>query len=462
MTPMELRQENTERMRDREDAELRERIAAERFAEHEATATKTESEQMTETTTEPEVLEGTIEPDDTEKEKPTRKRRERTVTVPAGLIVQQEQAEPETPTTLVRLAVQQNFDLDKLEKLLELQREWQKDEARRAFFGALSRFQSELPPICRSDKVDAGRAGRRRYASLGTINEAIRPYLYSNGLSFRFSQKQSPEGIAVTCIVSHRDGHSEETTLTAGADVSGGKNAIQSVGSTITYLERYTLTAALGLTTVEDDADGEQGHAAEPEKTPAERQKSALELAAAAAGVAPPASVPPVAASPAEQPATTKAAKVLATNSQKTEMLGLMRELFASGAAAKEWLLTEADTSDPAELLETEAMGVLSKLYTLKHAKMTPPPLAEPNANTTEKTPEQTGRATPEQREEIKSLTFKLYGDEKGPAEQGHWLQSLGYSSPQSLTWIQAADRLAVLRRLLNPIADTDGEQPPF
>ena len=406
----------------------------------------------TETTTESEVIEGTIEPDDSEKEKPTRKRRKRTVTVPAGLIVQQEPAEPETPTSLVRLAVQQNFDIDKLEKLLQLQREWQREEARRAFFGALSRFQSELPPICRSDKVDAGRAGRRRYASLGTINEAIRPYLYSNGLSFRFSQKQSPEGIAVTCIVSHRDGHSEETTLTAGADTSGNKNAIQSVGSTVTYLERYTLTAALGLTTVEDDDDGEQGHAAETEKTPAEQQKSALELAAAAAGVAVPAATAP----PAEQPATPK----LITNGQKAEMLGLMRELFASGAAAKEWLLENANTNDPAELLETEAMGVLSKLYTMKHEKMLPPrmPDATPEPG---QTAEQQGRATPEQREEIKRLTFQIWGD-SAPEMQGDWLQSLGYSSVQSLTWMQAADRLAVLKRMTNLIPDTDGEQPPF
>ena len=51
----------------------------------------------------------------------------------------------------------------------------------------------------------------------------------------------------MTCVLSHRDGHFEETTLTAGRDDSGKKNAIQQVGSTITYLQRYTLKAALGL-----------------------------------------------------------------------------------------------------------------------------------------------------------------------------------------------------------------------
>ena len=48
-------------------------------------------------------------------------------------------------------------------------------------------------------------------------------------------------------------GHSESTTLEAAADQSGGKNAIQAIGSTVTYLERYTLLALTGLATHEDD-----------------------------------------------------------------------------------------------------------------------------------------------------------------------------------------------------------------
>jgi hypothetical protein len=439
-TPIEWAQEQTEEGLRRED----EQIAAERFAEH-VSDENGGTEEMTGATNE--VLEGTIEPDEPTEEK-TKKRRQRNVTIPAGLIVQQEQPEPETPTTLVRLAVQQNFDIDKLEKLLQLQREWTREEARKAFFAALSNFQSELPPICRSDKVDAGRAGKRRYASLGTINEAIRPYLYANGLSFRFAQRQSPDGIAVTCIVSHRDGHSEETTLTAGADVSGGKNAIQSVGSTITYLERYTLTAALGLTTVEDDDDGEQG-AAETVKQALEQQRqSALEIARAATGQPAAAAAP----APTEQPATPRQP---ITQGQKTEMLGLMRELFPTGAAACTWLLSTAGVNNPAELTETAAMGVLSALNLLKHQKLTPLPLAPAPLE-----PEQTGRATQKQRDEIRKLTFQLFGPEKGPREQAAWLQGLGYSSPGSLTWMQAADRLATLRGLLAPLTTPDDEIP--
>jgi len=59
--------------------------------------------------------------------------------------------------------------------------------------------------------------------------------------------------VSVTCVVSHVDGHSEENTLSANNDTSGSKNAIQAVGSAVTYLERYSLKAALGLAAAEDD-----------------------------------------------------------------------------------------------------------------------------------------------------------------------------------------------------------------
>jgi hypothetical protein len=51
-------------------------------------------------------------------------------------------------------------------------------------------------------------------------------------------------------------GHSEETTLKAIPDTSGSKNSIQAIGSTVTYLERYTLLAAMGMAAAGMDNDG--------------------------------------------------------------------------------------------------------------------------------------------------------------------------------------------------------------
>ena len=51
--------------------------------------------------------------------------------------------------------------------------------------------------------------------------------------------------------------------MSAGRDDSGNKNSIQAVGSTTTYLQRYTLKAALGLAASDDD-DGRSTTVGDP------------------------------------------------------------------------------------------------------------------------------------------------------------------------------------------------------
>jgi hypothetical protein len=57
----------------------------------------------------------------------------------------------------------------------------------------------------------------------------------------------------VTCIIAHSAGYSEENSLSAPFDPSGNKNPLQAIGSAQTYLQRYTLKAALGLAAAKDD-----------------------------------------------------------------------------------------------------------------------------------------------------------------------------------------------------------------
>jgi hypothetical protein len=156
-----------------------------------------------------------------------------------------------TPADLLQIAVQSNADIDKLEKLMNLQQRWEESEAKKAFFFAMSGFQSKLEPIIKKRE-----AHNSKYADIDDIAQAIRPLLAQAGLSYRFEQEQGEGVITVTCIVTHEAGHCEKTTMTAMYDTSGGKNAIQSIASSVTYLRRYTLTGALGITTGQDDSDG--------------------------------------------------------------------------------------------------------------------------------------------------------------------------------------------------------------
>jgi hypothetical protein len=165
-------------------------------------------------------------------------------------IEQNETAVQNSPMRLVEMAIQSGADIEKLEKLMDLQDRWEAKQTKKSFLEAMSNFQRVCPDIIK--KKDAHNS---KYAPLGDIVAQIRAPLADCGLSYRFEQKHD-NGITVRCIISHVDGHSESTTMTAAADTSGSKNSIQSIASTVTYLSRYTMTAALGIVTADADMDG--------------------------------------------------------------------------------------------------------------------------------------------------------------------------------------------------------------
>ncbi len=160
-----------------------------------------------------------------------------------------------TPAALLALAVSKDLDIEKLKGLMDLQERWEKTEARKAFYAAMGAFQSEMPSLAKDTAVNFGQT-HYRHASLGAISTAIRASLHAHDLSYRFEIENTEKGLSISCIVTHAAGHSERTTMGAPPDTSGSKNAIQSLGSTVTYMQRYTLVAALGLVTADEDTDG--------------------------------------------------------------------------------------------------------------------------------------------------------------------------------------------------------------
>jgi len=71
--------------------------------------------------------------------------------------------------------------------------------------------------------------------------------------SYTWAQKEVEGQIEITCIVKHVQGHYETTSLKAAKDDTGAKNNIQSIGSSVSYLKRYTLANSLGLSVDQDD-----------------------------------------------------------------------------------------------------------------------------------------------------------------------------------------------------------------
>lgn len=178
-----------------------------------------------------------------------------------------------------RAAANPLVDLDKMERLFEMRERVLAREARAAFEAALSLAKGEIGPIEKNRVVDFTSAKGRtnyRHEDFAEVARTVDPVLAQHGLSYRFrATSNANEPIVVTCIVSHRGGHSEETTLSAGRDESGNKNSIQAIGSTITYLQRYTLKAALGLAASNDD-DAKKAETREDDRAISDRQRDAL------------------------------------------------------------------------------------------------------------------------------------------------------------------------------------------
>ena len=174
---------------------------------------------------------------------------------------------------IARAASDPNVDVAKMERLYAIHEAMVKADAERQFVAAMTEFKANPPDIIKAKKVSFGQTNYK-HATLAMVCDAIVDGLSRHGISHRWKTEQDGQRIRVTCILQHKAGHSEGTTLEAGPENSGQKNACQQLGSALTYLERYTLLAATGLSTRDqDDDDGRRS-----ESLPTITEQQALDL----------------------------------------------------------------------------------------------------------------------------------------------------------------------------------------
>ena len=156
---------------------------------------------------------------------------------------------------IAELAIQEKTTPDVLDRLLDVQARWEAMQARRAYTEAMTAFKGECPPVIGKDAEVAFSGTRYKHATLGHVVATVTALLSKHALSVSWETKQENAEVWVTCHITHERGHRESTTLHGPEDTSGKKNPIQQIGSSVTYLQRYTLLAALGLATADQDND---------------------------------------------------------------------------------------------------------------------------------------------------------------------------------------------------------------
>ena len=162
---------------------------------------------------------------------------------------------------LLESAVSRGATPEELQILMQIRADVQAELAAAEYREAKAAFLSAIPIIKKRKKVSfknsTGGITEYFYAPLEDIAESIRPYLETYGFSYQWDEAVTPEGlIKVRCRFTHKAGHFEECTRQGVIDTSPGKNQIQMMASTSSYLRRYTLTGVAGIATADEDIDG--------------------------------------------------------------------------------------------------------------------------------------------------------------------------------------------------------------
>ena len=140
-----------------------------------------------------------------------------------------------SPLALLDRALARGADVATLKDLMELQREYKRDQAKMAFSEAFAGFKSEAIKIVRNREVTDGPLKGRRYAELSSFVEAAVPLLSKHGLSHSWAiTRDDKDWIEVTCTIEHVLGGTKTASAGGPPDGGGAKNPLQARISTIT------------------------------------------------------------------------------------------------------------------------------------------------------------------------------------------------------------------------------------
>lgn len=169
-------------------------------------------------------------------------------------------------TQIERIACDPNVDINKLEKLWDMQQQAQDREAAKAYNRDMAALQSEMPVITKSGEIAVNGVVRSKYARFEDIVQAIQPLLDKHGFSVSFKTEFMQGFLQIEGAVSHREGHKESTKMTLPFDDSGSKNKVQAIGSSVSYGKRYVLCMLLNIAASGEDDDGVKAAGDEVEK----------------------------------------------------------------------------------------------------------------------------------------------------------------------------------------------------
>lgn len=147
-------------------------------------------------------------------------------------------------------------DVGKMQALLDMQKQIEERDERKAFTRAFNALQAELPVVTKDGKIDHGdgvtaKGNKKLKTSFATYPNLMRvcgPLLKKHGFTFSNAMEPAPDGaMFIVGMLEHIEGGSRTTRSRLTADTTGGKNNQQGWGSSQQYGMRYNLIALLNI-----------------------------------------------------------------------------------------------------------------------------------------------------------------------------------------------------------------------
>jgi hypothetical protein len=172
------------------------------------------------------------------------------VPVPAG-------GEARDVHMLIAQAIDRNVNVETMEKLLAMRQQLKSEWSREQYHAALSAFQAECPIIKKSKVVmnKDGKTERYRYAPIDSIISQLKSLIEKHGFNYRVDAGIDGRVVQATCIVTHKEGHSEQSSFGVPIDPEAYMNEAQKYASALTFAKRYAFCDAFGVLTGDEDSD---------------------------------------------------------------------------------------------------------------------------------------------------------------------------------------------------------------
>lgn len=152
---------------------------------------------------------------------------------------------------LLRMAVDKNLDMDKLERLIQLKNEQDARFAKTEYERHFAEMQAEFVPAKRVKQ-----AYESKYAPLEELQKTYGPIIAKHGFSYRHRESAIEDAGKRVVMTISGWGHSEETFFDIPKLVgTKAMNAVQTVAAMSTYGRRYTFISGFGCIVEDEDTD---------------------------------------------------------------------------------------------------------------------------------------------------------------------------------------------------------------